>query len=45
VPIWKEQVFSDGSVEWVGADEPMARRTRRLQTETKQRTALRLAAG
>lgn len=22
VPIWKEQVFSDGSVEWVGADEP-----------------------
>ncbi|MCE3292393.1 MAG: molybdopterin biosynthesis MoaE protein, partial [Arthrobacter sp.] len=22
VPIWKEQVFSDGSVEWVGADGP-----------------------
>lgn len=45
VPIWKEQVFSDGSVEWVGADEPMARRTRRLQSETKQSPALHLAAG
>lgn len=45
VPIWKEQVFSDGSVEWVGADEPMARRTRRLQTEARQRPALHVAAG
>jgi molybdopterin synthase catalytic subunit len=32
VPIWKEQLFSDGSVEWVGANEPMPRRTRRLPT-------------
>ena len=45
VPIWKEQVFNDGSVEWVGADEPMAGRTRRLQTETGQRPALHLPAG
>lgn len=43
VPIWKEQVFSDGSVEWVGADGPMAHRTRRLQTETAQRPALQAA--
>ena len=34
VPIWKEQLFSDGSVEWVGAKEPMSRRTRRLPTQS-----------
>ncbi|MFJ5696363.1 molybdenum cofactor biosynthesis protein MoaE [Arthrobacter sp. NPDC093125] len=45
VPIWKEQVFNDGSVEWVGADEPVAGRTRRLQAETGQRPALHLPAG
>ena len=38
VPIWKEQLFSDGSVEWVGADEPMSRRTRKLPTETTTST-------
>jgi molybdopterin synthase catalytic subunit len=45
VPIWKEQVFSDGSVEWVGADEPKSRRTRKLPTATKESPALQSAAG
>ncbi|MCC2661193.1 MAG: molybdenum cofactor biosynthesis protein MoaE [Arthrobacter sp.] len=44
VPIWKEQLFSDGSMEWVGADEPMSRRTRRLP-DTKRPSALHAAAG
>ena len=44
VPIWKEQLFSDGSMEWVGADEPMSRRTRRLP-DTKRPSALHSAAG
>lgn len=44
VPIWKEQLFSDGSVEWVGADEPMSRQTRRLP-DTKRPSALHSAAG
>jgi molybdopterin synthase catalytic subunit len=35
VPIWKQQLFSDGSVEWVGANEPMFRRTRRPDTESR----------
>jgi molybdopterin synthase catalytic subunit len=43
VPIWKEQLFSDGSMEWVGADEPMSRRTRRLP-DTKRPSALHAAA-
>ncbi len=44
VPIWKEQLFRDGSMEWVGADEPMSRRTRRLP-DTKRPSALHAAAG
>ena len=44
VPIWKEQLFSNGTVEWVGADEPMSRRTRRLP-DTKRPSALHSAAG
>jgi molybdopterin synthase catalytic subunit len=44
VPIWKEQLFSNGTVEWVGADEPMSRRTRRL-SDTNQPSALHAAAG
>ena len=44
VPIWKEQLFSDGSMEWVGADEPMSRQTRRLP-DTKRPSALHAAAG
>ena len=44
VPIWKEQLFSNGTVEWVGADEPMSRRTRKLP-DTKRPSALHSAAG